>query len=243
MLHIGTRFFGKDREKDFSRIRNFLEKATLLGTVHVAVNVEEDTIDTLTFVQENFPEVDAFGVRPWGKFVFPLNTIVSRATVLGADRLLLASAEFPPLEEQTNVLLGHIDNDTLVAGARFSDHEFKEGNNVGTGVTIPWNTFAVWNLRLLARVGFPLLGDAPFDTAKAGVEEVCTISILQKLCGASSAKAKLVSIEGFYEVWNTAGWDAERLVKHHAKILSKNSRPQAQLEWARLVAPTVEHIA
>lgn len=243
MLHIGTRFFGKDIGKDLCRIKNFLEQAIKLGKVHVAVNVEEDTIDTLFFIQEQFPEVDAFWVQPWGKFVFPLNAIVSRATSSGAERLLLASAEFPPLEEQTNVLLSHVDDNTIVAGARFSDHEFKEGNNAGTGVTVPWNTFAIWNLKFLAPIGFPLVGDAPFDTTQAGVEEVCTISVLQALHKGLSPMAKLVSINGFYEVWNTAGWNTERIAKHEAKISSKNSRPREQLKWAGLETPTIMHIA
>lgn len=95
-------------------------------------------------------------------------------------------------------------------------------------------------MKYLARFGFPLLGDAPFDQKMAGVEEVSAVALYQKLYGLS---AKLVSVAGFYEEWDTDGWDADRLSKHEAKIASKVSRPAAQLAWADLSAPNVLHIA
>lgn len=177
---------------------------------------------------------------PWQKFVAPLNAIVYRAALTGTDRLLLASAEFPPEAHQVDALLTHVDGSTLVAGARFSEHAFSVGEVAGNGVTVPWNTFAVWNLSELAKLGVPLVGDASFDQKQAGVEEVTTIAIYQELRG---LKAKLVSVPGFYEEWNTAGWDEERLKKHETKITSKVSRPEAQLRWAGLPAPTILHVA
>ncbi|MEK7118329.1 MAG: hypothetical protein AAB869_01850 [Patescibacteria group bacterium] len=240
MLTTGTRFFGKDPAKDLPRLAKFLDAAQKLGKVFVAVNTVEDKCDTLAFCAQSYPAVDAFAVTPWQKFVAPLNAIVYRATLTGADRLLLASAEFSPEAHQVDALLAHVDDATLVSGARFSEHAFTEGEVIGTGVTVPWNTFAVWNLCHLVKLGVPLVGDAPFDQKQAGVEEVATIALYQRVFG---LKAKLVSVPGFYEEWNTAGWDEERLRKHQAKIASKVSRPEAQLKWAGLSAPIILHIA
>lgn len=243
MLAIGTRFFGKDPAKDLPRLAVFLEAALKLGDVFVAVNTDEDTTNTLAFIAMNYPSVDAFSVTPWQKFVPALNAIVYRAATSGANRLLLASVEFPPTEEQVVQLLEHINSDTLVAGACFLEHNFQcpSSDDVrGTGTTVPWNTFAVWNIVHLAKLGFPLAGDAPFDPRQAGVEELTTIALYQALF---SLKAKLVRIQEFVEKWNTKGWDKERLAKHEAKMASKEARPKAQMEWAGLEAPTIMHIA
>lgn len=242
MLTIGTRFFGKDSAKDLPRLATFIKAAQKLGKVFIAINVTEDKCDTLAFCTQNYPEVDAFAVTPWQKFVAPLNAIVYRAALSGADRLLLASAEFAPESHQVEPLLQYVSGDTIVAGARFSEHQFTEGEVSGNGVTVPWNTFAVWNLDHLAKLGFPLTGDAPFDPtqAQAGVEEVSAIALYQRVFG---LKAKLVSVAGFYEEWNTDGWDEERLKKHNVKIASKVRRPEAQLAWAGLQVPIILHIA
>lgn len=43
-----------------------------------------------------------------------------------------------------------------------------------TGRTVPWNTFAVWRLRELGLLGFPLIGDGTAeDRAMGGVEVYC----------------------------------------------------------------------
>ena len=244
-LAVGTRFFGKNPAKDLPRIESFIHAAVKVGSVYVAVRTEADTIGSLTFAKKNFPVVDAFSVTPWGErdFALPLNVIVSRAVKDGASRLLPASAEFPPQHHQVEQLLAHVGDDTLVAGARFSEHEFDEGERIGTGTTVPWNTFSIWNLDYLGRCGFPLVGDAPFDPKMAGVEEVTTIALYQQLGHPITPEAKLVSIEGFFKEWNMDGWDQDRIDRHLAKIASKKGRPAAQLAWAKFHLPRVTHIA
>lgn len=245
MLTIGTRFFGKDPTKDLPRLAQFLEVAQKIGRVFVAVNTAEDKVDTIAFCAAHYPEVVVFAVTPWQKFVAPLNAIIYRAALSGADRLLLASAEFAPTTEQVKTLLQHVSHDTLVAGARFSEHLFGVGQVVGTGITVPWNTFALWNLTHLAKIGFALIGDAPFDPTQkqAGVEEVSTIALYQKLFGVANMKAKLVSLSDFHEEWNMNGWDAERHAKHKAKLVSKMSRSDEQLKRANLPYPIIMHVA
>jgi hypothetical protein len=240
MLSIATRFFGKDPGKDLPRLARFIEAGLALGKVHVAVNVAEDKCDTLAFCAKEYPNADAFAVTPWGKFVPPLNALVDRASLSSAHGILIASAEFPPSREAVELLGTFMHAGTLVVGARFSEHAFKEGENENTGSTVPWNTFALWNMAYLARLGFPLVGDAAFDRSQAGVEEVSAVALYQKLYGVS---AKLVSVAGFYEEWNMDGWDEERKKKHLSKIASKVSRPNAQLARLGLPAGRVLHIA
>lgn len=238
MFSIATRFFGKDPAKDLPRLDKYIESGLKLGRVHVAVNIDEDKCDTVSYCKERHPAADVFAVTPWQKFVAPLNALVYRAHRAGSTRLLIASAEFAPSSESVTTLLEHLDSTTLVAGARFSEHEWSEGFVKGTGSTVPWNTYALWNLNFLARFGFPLIGDASFDQSKAGVEEVSAIALYQYVFG---HKAKLVQVPGFYEEWDMSGWDDDRKKKHAEKIKSKVGRPQSQLEWAGMANPRVIH--
>src|SRR3989344_1227665 len=187
-LAIGTRFFGKDVSKDIPRLDKMIGAASSLGAVFVAINPEEDKTNSLAYMSEKYPDgsrsyaVDGFAVSPWGKFVPALNAITYKAARAGADYLLLASAEFPPTKPQVEHLTRYINGQTLVAGARFAEHTFRPGEIVeGTGTTVPWNTFAFWNTRYLSRIGFVIAGDAPFDPAKAGVEEVTPMATSQTL--------------------------------------------------------------
>lgn len=235
-LAIGTRFWGKRIEDDLPRITDFIKAAQRIGQVFVAVNANEDKIGTV----ELFPNV-AFPVTPWGKFVQPLNAIILKAAEARVDYLLMASAEFPPTQEQVDVMASHLDGATLVVGAKFAEHEFSSGKLVaGTGTTVPWNTFALWNLNLLSMFGVPMIGDAHFDPKMAGVEEVATIAMYQRMI--TYTEAKLVRVPEIGGEWNTAGWSEERLAKHRAKIESKKSRPAAQLKHLGLDDPVIIHI-
>lgn len=244
-LAIGTRFWGKDEAKDWPRIKTFVEAAQKLGPVFVAVNVAEDRINTLARLTASFPEVKVFGVSPWGKFVPALNAIVYAASVAGTQERLLASAEFPPTAEQLIRLGGELDDETLVVGARFAEHQFEPGKEVPIkGSTVPWNTFALWNPSLLSRTGFILMGDAPFDPSgkQAGVEEVATIAIVEKTW---DTQAKLLEVPGIGGDWNMAGWNTDRLAAYQRKIASKDSRVKEQLSYLDLCwnPGTVKHLA
>lgn len=237
-IAVGTRFWGVNTEKDFPRINNFVEVGRQAGQVFVAVNTDEDKIGTINL----FPE-EAFPVTPWGKFVQPLNALILRAALAGANHLLLASAEFAPTLEQLDALLQHMNENTLVVGATFAEHEFHPGETIeGTGTTVPWNTFALWNLSHLSCLGIPMIGDAPFNQKMAGVEEVATISVYQSIYQISAARAKLVHVPGIGLDWNTEGWSGERLAKHQAKIDSKKERPAAQLKKCGLQPPLIQHV-
>ena len=251
MLAIGTRFFGKNPEKDLPRLEKFIDAGLAIGDkVCVAVDPFQDRTDALEFVSHRYAQtnVEWFSVTPWG-FAPPLNAIVGRAAAAGADRLLIASAEFPPQREHVQALNDCMQEGVLVAGARFAEHAFDTENVqvVGTGTTVPWNTFALWNMRFLKMYGFSILGDALFDPSKAGVEELATVALYQSLLSTGDytkyPAAYLVDIPGFVGPWNMDGWDEGRRKNHEAKIKSKNDRPATQLAYAGLKHPTVLHVS
>ena len=244
MLAIGTRFSGVDPENDLPHLGRFIQAASHLGKVFVAINGEEDKTNALEFVKKYGADlgVESFYVTPWGKFVPALNALVYKASIGGAKYLLLASVEFPPQGKWVRALLKYIDDTTLVVGARFAEHKFQnEGGIVsGNGSNIPWNTFALWNLSLLSKVGFILVGDAPFDPSMAGVEELSTMALFQKIFPPS--EVKLVDIIDFPREWNVEGWSEARKAQHLKKITSRKTRGAAQLRWLGLPPPIVHHI-
>ncbi len=243
MLAIGTRFFGKNKEKDLPRLDKFITCTRQFSntSTYFAVNVEEDTIDTMHHIardQEGYC-VRIIPVRPWG-YVAPLNAIVLKAAQEQAEHLLIASSEYPPNYEHVAILKSHFDENTLVVGACFSEHAYKPGTHEGKGSTVPWNMFALWNLHYLARTGFMMAGDASFNSLYAGMAEFTTIAVFQMLF--PHLTAKVVNVPGIGGIWNTDGWDEERHMLHRKKIESVNERPAQQLAWAKLNPPMVMHL-
>lgn len=250
-LAVALRFFGSNPEtvdKDLVRLRKFLDVITPYGKTYVAVNTSVDVTGAIDFMTANYPEVTAFGVMPWQKFVAPCNALIYAARMDGYHGLLSASTEFPLKLEFVEELLPHLDEDTLFVGARFPEHTFEEGRQIATGSSFPWGTFGVWNLEELSKFGMPLCGDAPFDQTQAGVEELSTVALFQERFNAGYSKfpalAKLITMKkGFYGEWRTEGWDEARHEAHQKKIASKSARPANQLAWAGITPPQVIHIA
>lgn len=237
-LAIGTRFFASDPQKA-EVIESFvrMSRECDADAVLVAVNTEEDRIDTLNNPKIKGERVEVFAVTPWGKFVQPLNALVLKAKSLGMDYFLSASADMAFTDGQIQSLFDHMDEITLVVGAALEGHNLQKGVVVGNGRTVPWNTLAVWNLDYLVRTGFLLIGDNPSDPANAGVEELTTIALLQRLYG---VKAKLVAVPGVK--WKTDDFDPERREKHEKKMRSKIERPREQMKILKIQAPTIIHI-
>lgn len=242
---VASRFFEQTSEK-LSIIQKFATISCASFNTLVAINTATDKTDSEAYLETNFPGV-AVPVTPWGKFVQPLNALVMlTAEKHGADYLLLASAEFPPTPEQADRLLQHMDDRTLVVGARFSEHKRVDekpitGKVPCDGSTTPWNTFALWNMKHLSKIGFPLMGDSPYDRSQAGVEEAVTIGVYQRMFP-GNCEAKVVPVPGIGGVWNTEGWSAERHTKHAQKMASKVSRPANQLLMMGIPAGHVIHL-
>jgi hypothetical protein len=236
---VGTRFFGKN-PADADRLKDFCNSMQQVSEqVYVAIHIEEDKSNAINL---EMPNTELFHVVPWGKFVAPLNALVSKAILSEADLLLVASVETRLNDEQFELLNSHMQVDTLVVGVALEGHIFNPSPSPvrAGGREVPWNTLAIWNLHILGRLGFPLVGDALFNTKQSGVEEVTTIAVYQTLYGIDNTKAKLISIPGID--WDVSHFNSERKQQHEQKMASKESRPVAQLEWARLSRPHVWHI-
>lgn len=237
-IFIGTRFFEKKPDK-IKIIEEFANQALLSGTpLLVAVNIKEDKTGAINNPKLKIPGVQVFGVNPWGKFIPALNTLVSKAKANGADFLLLASSEMRFTPHHLYQLQTFMDKDTLVVGAALPGHDFREGEREGNGRTVPWNTLSLWNLEYLSRTGFPLISDALADGKNAGVEEVSTIALLQKIY--PFLAAKLVNLPGITR--ETKYWDEWRLKRYETELGNRISCPEAQMKVFNIPAPKIIHI-
>lgn len=245
---VGSRFFvGKAELKEdmhqriFNWVQSALETVEDPDMVGIAVNIDADKADSVTFLKETFPEIHVVPVTPWGKFVAPLNALIWKALEVGADNIHFASVDFQPSAKRLAFLNSYMSRDTLVTGARLYGHDFQPGINTAcSGRRCPWNTFAVWSLEWLGPFGFQMAGDMPHDQDNAGVEEVSTAAVIQAIY--PHVEVNLVDVPDINDRPDMEGWDDDRKKRESIKIESKDERPQTQLEWMEIEGPTVEHI-
>ncbi len=249
-LAIGTRYFDNKLDSSPKKIvelgKRFSDRAEW---VIIAINVAEDKSGAMKALKElGLENLTVIGVSPWVKYVQSMNVIIDKAANKGMKYLLSLSAEVRIIEEaQIQAIMSHMADDTLCVGARLQGHEFvpAAGLLAATGTTVPWNTCCLWNLERFSLVGFPLVGDAPFDPSRkmAGVEELSAIALMQNLYGVVQNKAKLVEVPGVE--WETNFCDdSGRQNKHMQKLTTKCVRPAEQLRRLGLkVVPLVKHIS
>lgn len=187
------------------------------------------------------------------------------------------------------------DDNVLVVGARLSGHDYhhveKNDSNIDCNVddddhsfsyytmtelnggTSPWNTLALWNLKLLSLTGFILVSegftihqqkqqsDNNNDNTTtnimniAGIEEVVTITLLQSMLGYKHSIAKLIDVTSLTMDQNnnsssitwmtTFNNDPQRQKWHEEKMKSKliRSEKQYQLLWGRRKQQQNDHHA
>ncbi len=242
MIAIGTRFWDARENPSTEKIEEFVKQVSQYGDlVIVAINVDEDKSGALEILKKyNLPNLLVFPVTPW-RFTSVLNSLVYRADSLQQNFLLVHSAEIFINSDVVDQLRERIDNETLVVGARLPQHEFYSDREkvTGTGKTVPWNTCCLWNLSLLARTGFPLIGDASFDPPMAGGEELSLIALQQALYPEHS-KTILMEMSGIE--WKTEFTnDSVRRTKHERKLNTKGKRSALQLGMLGLKEPWVQH--
>ena len=237
-ITTATRCFGRAP----GRVSKFVNAADLIGSRYVAVNTEKDQGDLLSYLDRTHPGV-SINNATGDNLTAPLNMAFWKAVENGSDYILFASDGFPPTQEQVDELLAQMDANTLVAGARFGQHNFEPGEHVIDGLNTPWNTFALWNVDLLQKWagGFPVSGTYPQDPSNGGVEEIDAIVTAQANAQAAgiTLSAKIVDVASFDDGWDMSGWDAGQIAAHQKKMGSKVSRPKAR----DLPAGTVTHIA
>ena len=146
------------------------------------------------------------------------------------DKILFVSLETTAPKDAIDLLQSHLLPDTLVVGGALPGHDFqkKDGALPLNGRTTPWNTISVWNLQKLALTGFLLVSEGHLTEEHSfGVEEVAAISCLQRLLGASLAKAKLINLPNVE--WNVGNFeDPDRRKWHSDKMKSKIDRAERQ---------------
>ena len=169
-----------------------------------------------------------FHIHPWISFTQPLNMIVEKALSVDATRLLFQSIEVTLEKEDIAKLLEHLDDKTLVVGAKLHPkHGAKKGKQPLDGWNSPWNTLALWDLQKLGLTGFLTISSGNIDHIPGGVEEVVAISLLQYL-RPDCMEAKLIDLPTVH--WD-ATWECALRTKYHeSKMASKAERAYRQIQ-------------
>jgi hypothetical protein len=180
-------------------------------------------------VLNNFgKKIQLFHIHPWISFTQPLNLLVEKALSIGAKELLFQSIEVSIGLKDMLILEKELKADTLVVGAKLCDrHGHHHETCTINGWTSPWNTLALWNLEKLALTGFLSISSGNLQDIPGGIEEVVTISLLQRL-QPKIMKAKLIKLSSVH--WNTEWSSEERSAYHQKKMASKDERSQIQLQ-------------
>eukprot|EP00931_Biecheleriopsis_adriatica_P076822 TRINITY_DN50494_c0_g1_i1.p1 TRINITY_DN50494_c0_g1~~TRINITY_DN50494_c0_g1_i1.p1 ORF type:complete len:388 (+),score=70.96 TRINITY_DN50494_c0_g1_i1:68-1231(+) len=152
--------------KTEEHLRNYVASVRRVG-VPAAIAVKSHAEEVQRICSEVAPDfhVCVLHVPCWGAFVPALNALLRYATTghhclaSGAHHkfqyILYQSLETICTREVLQLLLEHGSNrHTLVVGPVLNGHDFDEGEQVLNGRTSPWNTLALWNVRMLSITGF-----------------------------------------------------------------------------------------
>lgn len=251
-LCLGTRFWGKKDLDENERLLRLAERASKWNVPLIIATDDRRYVGELIARAHEYDDlydvepdlITVLGISPWINFTIPMNYLIHSARSLGNFNILLSiSLEIDCSLETIKLVMSHIDKNTLVAGAALPGHDFSTGYKPeATGTETPWNAFAAWNLDKISRIGFTLAGDALWNRADMGVEEVASIAIMQKLFSPDTHMAKLIEV-GEIE-WQVDFKDnPERRERHIAKMKRKRYRPSQQLLKLNLDSPYVQHIS
>lgn len=244
MLVTTTRYWDDKENSTPDKLEKFVDRALkMTDSVIVAINVEKDRSDSLNIMsKKNIKGLTLLPVRPWG-FTSAMNALIYQAVVMQQRFVLSQSVEIELSEDGLVKMREEMDDNTLCVGARLPGHDFRKGEVLGTGITIPWNTCKILNARYYQVYGFPLIGDAAFDPTQAGVEELVANSLAQHLLSSKDhrLKIKLMEIEGIK--WKTEfETDPSRRKAHERKMIMKDQRPRLQMGFTGLQPATVLHL-
>jgi hypothetical protein len=162
-------------------------------------------------------------IQFWFGYSLILNALVQQSAKLGHNHLFIQSVDIAASKQDIVNLMSHMQEDTLVVGARLApSHGGKPGIVPLNGRTSPWNTFAIWNIQRLSMLGFQGVSDAVMT---GGMEEVVTIALHQRLFPDMS-KAKLLPLGHHFGVSPGSGRDSNHF---ESKLEWKNRRANSQL--------------
>jgi hypothetical protein len=228
------------RTLDASKIRLWCDHVLQYCDLLIVV-VDTRYLQAIQNAKEDFKDrIQFFHINPWISFTQPLNMLVEKALSIGAKELLFQSIEVEISLCDIEKLESHLKSDTLVVGAQLhAKHgRDKKGLVKLDGWTTPWNTLALWNIEKLGLTGFLSISSGNLEKIPGGIEEVVTISLLQKL--KNEMKAKLVELSSVH--WQTNFDTQQREDYHKEKMQSKEERSIIQLETMGLKAGEVEII-
>jgi hypothetical protein len=264
LLVVATRIHSKEAEApdraalDETALRLFLQGAVQYGDfVVVAVGGGDDLVFAIRRVVGEFvlsadvsPErIHVVPVTPWGNFTPALNASLSLAASLGAHFILYQSLETVVGPESVAILRDSLGPRDLVVGAALPGHDFRPGLRSVSGLTVPWNTLALWSVPKLCQTGFLAVGEGCIEGVAGGVEEVTAVAVLQLIDRSkngiswplhSSCCAKLIRVPKIH--WETHWDDEGRRLWHEKKMRSKESRADMQLKVLGICSGIVEHI-
>lgn len=232
---VATRFWATT-EEDRRRLLEFLERARSYSQkIVVAINVDKDTQGTAELLQDNPVNtgVDVLEVSPWGGVTHALNLMLYHALKYhsSARYLLFQSVEAMASADDIASLAAVMKQHTgsaLVAGHTLPGHPMHgcPGGAVLRALSAdstPWNTLAVWDVRMLGVIGFPSVAD---QVSPPGMEEVGAIAVQQKVFGTAKRQAILLCNQDVH--WDT-DFNGERQQKHERKMASKRERVECIL--------------
>jgi hypothetical protein len=163
-------------------------------------------------------------VVTWEGFSITLNTLVQHALIARQQHWYIQSVDVAAQPSDIACLLSHMDESTLVVGARLApSHGKHAGACQLAGDTSPWNTCALWKLERVAMLGFQGVSDGIVSGLAGGMEEVAVIALHQKLFP-SQSQAKLISLS--HHEYAGMGRNANDF---EARLASKNERASSQL--------------
>jgi len=208
--------------------------------------------------------VELLPVQPWN-FTVPLNASIIHAHKLGGSKIAFISLEMTTTADQLSQILTLWSKETLVIGKALDPHSFGGMSKTVdshttvedfvelTGLTSPWNTFAIWDLSKLAKTGFLVLSDTNVKPSQSAIEEVPTIALHQHLFPGDSEAilVRMIDSNTSTSDWDTnwndpqrAAWQRSKLATKglsalsHLQLLALHTEPHA----GNLPRPCVRHI-
>ncbi|MEA3512141.1 MAG: hypothetical protein U9R37_00925 [Campylobacterota bacterium] len=242
MRIVATRLHTTNEDKviDTKSIKDWCDHVLTYCDFLIVV-VDTKYLKSIQDAKEYFKDkIQIFQITPWISFTQPLNLLVEKALSMGAKELLFQSIEVEISSNDVLKLEKHLNNDTLVVGAKLhTRHGHLKKISTIDGWNTPWNTLALWDIEKLGLTGFLSISSGNLEKIPGGIEEVVTISLLQSL-KKDEMKAKVIELSSV--VWTTK-WDSkQREIYHQKKMASKDERSQIQLKKLGIKAGVVEMI-
>ncbi|KAJ7102639.1 hypothetical protein C8R43DRAFT_231128 [Mycena crocata] len=227
------------------KLEQAAKRASMWSEVIVAFDAADSALNNAFLSSTELANIHAklLPAEPWN-FTVPLNAAVIAAYKQGsATKMVFLSLEITVVVEELDRMLSLWQPDSLVIGKALDAHNFEDSENEVqlTGLTSPWNTFAIWDLPKLAKTGFLTISDTNTTPGQSAIEEVPTIALHQLLFPSSSC-AMLVKFPS-QGGWDTKWDDPARVAWQKSKLASKDTSASSHLSALALPSAVVTHLS